>query len=401
MQCFSIRTAENVEGPFLEYDGELPEGWDDGLVDGGRGDGPRERWRRSIDFFLEPQYDFVEQSLRQGGVQTLHPNPQSVGAGTSTAEHELLEEWEERRENATVYFMVDDGEREWRFEFEPRDDADPRRLRNPFSMFRAYHAPDGDDPGSDAMLGIRIARHYDHTTIAGKEVDTVPDAMYAADSEDEYDPAWLDDSHWMQEDELLAAASGPDGLDNHLMERFGLPPITRAGLRVATVVDSPKFDHADREIIYVYDWLRTPYFGGISNRTADKFAEREVTDEKMGIDKSWDRKPGEYLVDSRDPHGEYILHCDAEFYRLTSDPKRLAGGEIGHARDSMEQGVNAIAAFGDDPGPHLTNERYDRFVSRQKQLRDELPDLRPVLAARLDPHTDYDMDTFEDRALPV
>ncbi len=400
MKCFSIRSAENVSGPFLESDGELPGNWRDGL-DAGDLDGERDRWRQAVDFFLEPQYRFVERSLAEGGVQKLHSNPQRTVTGTGTAEQELLDEWERRQENATVYFTVDDGDNDWRFEFEPRDDADPRRLQNPFSMFKAYHAPAGADPGSDAMIGIRIARHYDHQIIAGREIDTIPDAVYDADTEEEYDPAWVEGSHWLQEDELLAAASGEDGVDEQLVDRYDLPPLTRTDLQVATVVDDPAFDHSEREIIYLYDWLRSPYFGGVSDRTVDMFAEREATDTRMGIDKTWDRKPGEYLLDSRDPHGSYIVHCDAEFYRLTSTSKRLEGGEIGDSRSSIEDGLAAISAFGDDPGHYVTNERYDRFVAGQKQLLKDLPDLTPVLVSRLDPYTEYDIDTFEDRTLPV
>lgn len=381
MGRYSVRDIGDISGPFVRYEGTERE----------------VTWQEAVDFYLDPQYRLIEDALEGNG----RARPKSLMRGqdtttTSPGERQHLREWEDRRENGEVYFSVEpagDPDGRYRVDLEPRDDADPHRLRNPFSIFKAIPY-DGDGNPTDARLGVRIARHYSNDLIGETAIDPLPQAVYEASGPHDYDPEMLDGLHWVQEDELFAAAR--NGLDQDLID-LGLPPLTRTDTAVAEIVDDPRFAHAEREVIYLYDWLHTPYFGGISPRIAAEFGRREGTDTLLGLDKTRDRKPSEYLRESRPGYGEYILHCDPEFYLLTTNERRLAGGEIGDSRQSFSDGMAALSAFGDDLGDTIPAQREERFKEVQKELLDDRGNLTPLLVMHLQPHTDYGYGDLGDR----
>lgn len=389
MERYSVRDITDVDGPFIRYEG------DDPAVP--YGEEPVEvGWQDAVDFFLDPQYALAERALEQDDTTVRSWMGNREATATTPWEQDHRDAWDDRRENGQVYFTV--GTERYdsldRFELEPRDDAEPHRLRNPFSIFKAVHHRDGRR--TDARLGLRIARHYNHDLIDETAIRPLPDAVYDASGPTAYDPDILDELHWVQEDELLVASR--NGLDEDLMD-LGFPPLSRSDIAVTAVIDDPRFDHAEREIAYLFDWLHEPYFGGISPEIAAEWGRREGVDTLLGLDKTRDRKPSEYLRDSRPGYGEHIIHCDPEFYLLTTNERRLQGGELGDSRKNFAAGMDALAGFGDDIGSRIPDRRQDRFETVQKQVLSETPNLTPLLVARLEPYTAYDIDDF-DHVLP-
>ncbi|MFB6204895.1 MAG: hypothetical protein ABEJ75_04565 [Candidatus Nanohaloarchaea archaeon] len=360
------------------------------------------------DYFLDPQYDLIERDL--GKKRDLKKRPKTLygsaqpmfSSEPNEYEEKKIGEFRERRDETDAFMRVKDAGGWKRFDLNIRHDADPYSPATPFSIITADH------DSSNARFGIRIARNYDTDLLELNDAmnshlvrQNLPEQV---DEESGYDPSMLEGfRYWAQEPELFAAADTPEGVNDEIIENWPmLDPITGRDYRVAELREDPRFDFADFEMAFLYNWGHDPYAGGVTPERASQFARRIATDHALGMDKRLDRKPFEYFTDASSEHDRgYITFGDKEYILLTPeehDLERDLSDALHQIGAGMEEMSEMSAGAGDEIRRETVDKRKDQIKDERDRILEEVDEDISHLIPENIPQS-FDPDLFKDERL--